>query len=267
MLKSESIKEIVTALAKAQTEYTPVEKKRTVNFGQTSYNYADLQDVLTMAMPILSKHGIMITQPVTTNEKGELILFTYLIHTSGEFIGSVYPIRKMQKNQEQGSEITYARRYTLSAILGIHSEEDDDGKAANEANARQQQNQQRPPQNQNKPAPTQGGPRPSPIQPKAQAAPQQTNAPVPQPAAPIQPVITPPPARVGPYRATFGNHQGCLISEIPNLQAYCDDLMDRARTAGKPIQGQVGEFLDEAHKYMIEAGMIDPPPTFDNFQS
>ena len=59
-----------------------------------------------------------------------IILFTTLYHTSGQYIISEYPVIPVQKNNPQhyGSALTYAKRYSFSALLGLASEsEDDDG--------------------------------------------------------------------------------------------------------------------------------------------
>lgn len=137
MQRSESIKELAAALAKAQAEFKPVSKTREVDFNDKNgrrvhYFYADLQDVINMSQPILAKHGLSFIQTTSFGDGNEMTLETMLMHSSGEFIIGHYPVRIMQRPQEQGSEITYARRYTLSPMLGIHSEEDDDGAAANE---------------------------------------------------------------------------------------------------------------------------------------
>lgn len=136
MIKSDSINELAGALAKAQGEFKPIPKNKVVDFEyngkRTYYRYADLQDVISMTTPILSKCGLSIVQN-TEYENKELVLITTLLHSSGQFISSKYPLRIFTKNQEQGSELTYARRYTLSATLGVHSEEDEDGNIANQS--------------------------------------------------------------------------------------------------------------------------------------
>jgi len=60
-----------------------------------------------------------------------MMLETRIIHSSGEWIASQYPLAAYAKPQEQGSAITYARRYALGALAGL-APEDDDGKAAQE---------------------------------------------------------------------------------------------------------------------------------------
>ena len=66
------------------------------------------------------------------------------MHSSGEWIGGVYPVRPAQNTpQGMGSAITYARRYSLSAMLGLAADDDDDGNAASGQQAAQRQTEQR----------------------------------------------------------------------------------------------------------------------------
>lgn len=129
MNKSESIKNLAIALSKFQGEVK--------NPGNTSVNpffnskYAPLETVLNTVKPVLAKYGLSVIQAPST-EDNNIVVTTILLHESGEFIES-NPIKlKMDKITAQGagSSITYARRYALSSILGIASEDDDDGNIA-----------------------------------------------------------------------------------------------------------------------------------------
>ncbi len=118
------------ALSKAQSKYKPLNKSKEAKIktrtgGEYSYFYADLADLLEATRGALMENELAISQPI----KGE-ILHTYLIHSSGEFIESYMPLPRGLSNQELGSALTYLRRYSLSSILGIAGEEDDDGNAA-----------------------------------------------------------------------------------------------------------------------------------------
>lgn len=128
MRTSESIKEIATALAKAQGEVAnPVFNKTNPHFKSS---YADLASVLNAVRPVLSKHGISIMQMTNLEEAG-LVLYTRLTHMSGEWIEAVYPVTASGKHQEMAASLTYAKRLSLSAIVGVAGEDDDDGNAAN----------------------------------------------------------------------------------------------------------------------------------------
>lgn len=136
MQKSESIKNIAKALAAFQAEV-----KNPANTADNPFfksKYAPLSDILSIARPILSKHGLSILQ--SPSGDGQNVTVTTLItHESGEWIESEPLTLKADKATAQGagSAITYARRYALSAMLGISSEDDDDGNFAsgNKGNA------------------------------------------------------------------------------------------------------------------------------------
>lgn len=127
MNKSDSIKELATALAKFQAEVQNPANTKKVSTGSFSYNYAPLNEILSQVRPLLSKHGLSIVQAPTTSENN-ILVSTMLIHSSGEWIELDPVALKMDKVTAQGagSAITYARRYSLSAVLGISSEDDDD---------------------------------------------------------------------------------------------------------------------------------------------
>ena len=129
MNKSENIKNLAIALSKFQAEIS--NPKNTASNPFFKSKYAPLQDVLNLVRPLLSKYGLSIVQLPYTKETDTGVV-TILIHESGEFIESDPLVLKAEKNTAQGagSVITYARRYAVSAILGIASEEDDDGAEA-----------------------------------------------------------------------------------------------------------------------------------------
>lgn len=129
MNKSESIKDLAIALSKFQGE---VENPK--NIAENPFfrsKYAPLETVLSTVRPILSKHGLSVIQaPFTEGE--HVVITTTLLHESGEFMEFPPLSLKMEKISAQGagSAITYGRRYAVSAILGISSEDDDDGNNA-----------------------------------------------------------------------------------------------------------------------------------------
>lgn len=129
MNKSESITKLSIALAKFQGEVKNPGNTATNPFFKSKY--APLETVLNTVRPILSKHGLSVIQAPST-EESYIVITTILIHESGEFIEPEPLKLKMDKVTAQGagSSITYARRYALSSILGIASEDDDDGNHA-----------------------------------------------------------------------------------------------------------------------------------------
>jgi len=122
------MKNIAIALVKAQKEMqTP--KKGSVNpFFKNKY--ADLNDVLEAIVPALNNNGIVLLQPLV-NIEGKNFVKTVLMHESGETFESLAEIfcNKQNDAQAYGSGISYARRYSLSSICGIGSEDDDAQKA------------------------------------------------------------------------------------------------------------------------------------------
>lgn len=77
----------------------------------------------------LAKNGLAVSQLVDTN--GVVHVDTLLMHESGEWIRSSISLKpKADDPQSIGSAITYGRRYSLGAILGVASEDDDDGNSA-----------------------------------------------------------------------------------------------------------------------------------------
>ncbi len=135
MNKSDSITDLAAALSKFQTEVKNPQNSETVKVettkGSYNYKYAPLDEILTMVRPLLGKNGLSIVQ-APSSEGADIVVTTTLLHSTGQYI-EFEPLKlKADKATAQGagSAITYARRYALSAILGISSEDDDDGNAA-----------------------------------------------------------------------------------------------------------------------------------------
>lgn len=137
MKQSEHINELAKALAKAQSEFPQIPKTKTARVptksgGEYTYRYADLADIIAITTPILSSNGISIVQGTDTLDKDTALLETTIIHSSGQYMQSSFPVKLYTRPQETGSELTYMRRYTLTAALGIHGDEDEDGKGASD---------------------------------------------------------------------------------------------------------------------------------------
>lgn len=122
--QSESIKELATALAKAQGKITGALKDSKNPFFKS--NYADLASCWDACRDVLSANGLSVAQ--TLDREGYLV--TTLMHSSGEWIkGAVKMSPTAETPQAIGSCITYMRRYSLAAIVGI-AQIDDDANAA-----------------------------------------------------------------------------------------------------------------------------------------
>lgn len=151
MERSESIVQLATALALAQKEIEGASKDRENPHFRS--RYADLASCWDACREPLTKNGLSVVQ-LPKADGAVITVTTMLIHKSGEFIAESLSITAMDaKPQSVGSALTYARRYGLSAVVGI-APEDDDAEAAqgrqqmapvNQA-ARQYQQPQRPQQ-------------------------------------------------------------------------------------------------------------------------
>jgi hypothetical protein len=123
MNKSESIKEIATALNKAQDAMGGAVKGVENPFFKK--NYADLSSVVQAIKQPFADNGLSYSQfPIT--KEGYAGVETILMHISGEWIESELLLPIVKKDpQAAGSAITYARRYALQSMAGIPSEDDD----------------------------------------------------------------------------------------------------------------------------------------------
>jgi hypothetical protein len=131
MIKSESIKELLTALAKAQGKISAAKKDSTNPHFKSKYS--DLASCWDAIREPLSSNGLSLSQWVSTSEKG-INLVTMLGHSSGEWITSEanFPVKDPSNPQAVGSSLSYARRYCLSAAISLVSDDDDGNAGAQE---------------------------------------------------------------------------------------------------------------------------------------
>lgn len=136
--KSESIVNLAKAMVAFNTEMKIIEKDaKNPHFKN---NYATLDTIVDEVRPLLAKHGLFIMQfPGGDGEK--YTLRSMLVHESGEWIESEPLTMRPVKNDPQGigSCTTYARRYSLSAMLSLNTGEDDDGNEASQPGKQPQQ--------------------------------------------------------------------------------------------------------------------------------
>lgn len=146
---SDDTSKLWPAFIKARGEFDPATKDgKNPHFRST---YATLQSVIDATQPALTANGLVQMQPIRITENGDMVVQTYITHTSGQFIMSEYPVSVANSNnrsQAEGSAVTYARRYSLMAMLGLAPEDDDDGNANHgeyrRASSRQSQKSQQP---------------------------------------------------------------------------------------------------------------------------
>lgn len=134
--------QLFAAFSKAQAEFPPITRGRDVEVqtksgGKYTFAYATLAAILADVKPVLSQHGLAVTQLLTAADDGRPAIRTMLVHEGGGFIDGCLPIKTDGMNpQEVGSLVTYCRRYALVSLLGIAPEDDDDANKATGNQAR-----------------------------------------------------------------------------------------------------------------------------------
>jgi len=115
-------------LIKVQGALESVSKSSLSHFNK---KYANLTDILAAVKPALNNNNFFLTQKVLIKDGSE-VLRTEITHKSGQVLDSEAPLNVADKTnpQKYGSAITYMRRYSLTALLGIEEEDDDGQKAA-----------------------------------------------------------------------------------------------------------------------------------------
>jgi ERF superfamily len=131
---SDSVAAIATALAKAQTGLSNPEKAmigsiynaRTASL--QNFRYASLSSGLDIIRKVLGSQQIAVTQTTAIDRAGGTVnLTTLLVHTSGEWISSDWPVCQLSETatpRRMGAALTYARRYALFTMVGIAGEDD-----------------------------------------------------------------------------------------------------------------------------------------------
>ena len=129
MKHSDELKNIAKALAKFQADIKdPARDKDNPYFKS---KYVALDGLLDAVRPVLATNGLSFIQSPVSNGQ-DMGVTTLLMHDSGEWIESDPFVLHAVKNDPQagGSAITYARRYSLSAVLGVAWDDDDDANIA-----------------------------------------------------------------------------------------------------------------------------------------
>ena len=113
---------LADSLAKAQMSIGGAKATKENKFLKNKY--ADLSSVYDACRDALSENGIAVVQVFETLEDGTLFLRSSLMKGS-ERIDSRLPLQWIKDWHSMGSAITYARRYSLSALVGVCPEDDD----------------------------------------------------------------------------------------------------------------------------------------------
>lgn len=126
MKTSEATNEVFGALALVQGGIIDAYKDKE-GYG---YKYADLSSVLQIVRPVLAKHGLCLIQDAAVID-GAVSVLTRLGHQSGQWLEcgplsmAIEPKKSYSAAQCTGTVVTYARRYALTAALGITQDDDD----------------------------------------------------------------------------------------------------------------------------------------------
>jgi hypothetical protein len=125
---SEDLRELFKALAKAQSDMAVAYKENSNPFYKSKY--ADFASIIKASRKHLSSNGLCVIQRTMIAEDKSMILSTVLGHLSGQWIESLIKINPVKSDiQSLGSYITYLKRYSYSAIVGVATD-DDDGESA-----------------------------------------------------------------------------------------------------------------------------------------
>lgn len=129
----ETTPKLAAALVKAQATLKPARKVK--ENPHLRSKYADLAAVWEACCDALTENGIAIVQAPVYRD-GVFLLKTTLLHESGESMSGEYFVRPSKEDpQGYGSAVTYARRYSLAAMVGIVTEDDDGNRASQRGKA------------------------------------------------------------------------------------------------------------------------------------
>lgn len=128
-IQSVDINKLMPALIDAKAEFDPVLKDATNPHFHS--RFSSLSSVYKAVDTALLQRRIMHTCQPSVAADGTQQILTRIIHESGQWIGGIWALNPVKNDpQGVGSALSYARRYTLCALLGIAPEDDDDGNAA-----------------------------------------------------------------------------------------------------------------------------------------
>lgn len=131
MIWSTEIDKVAEALAKANAHLKAIGKDRTNPHFKNKY--ATLDAIMDAVRPALAAQGLSIVQGAKETTDGFNVV-TMVVHSSGQFISNVVPVPiGKQDAQGVGSALTYGRRYGVSSLLALATDEDDDGNQASKA--------------------------------------------------------------------------------------------------------------------------------------
>lgn len=117
-------------LAAARVAFPAIHKTQEADTGKYKYRYADLQTVLEAVTPILRAERLELVQTVEVGYLSTLLIDLDGPEEGAPWLTSAVELPTGATPQVLGSAITYARRYAIVTMLGLVTEEDDDGSEA-----------------------------------------------------------------------------------------------------------------------------------------
>lgn len=142
LARSEDVTNIIKGLLEVQPALHVTKNKKATIPGKDgksghAYGYADLASVWDACRDLLKAQGMMVNHQNPVNSAdGSLTVTATLWHVSGQWMSSSITMKpSLMTPQGVGSALTYARRYTLSMLVGIVVDDDDDGSAGSRATA------------------------------------------------------------------------------------------------------------------------------------
>ncbi len=239
-MRSESINELAEALSKFQAESPKISKSSIAKIpmktgGKYEFKYADLAEIMESVTPVMARCGLSISQSTTMDVGNGLLLVTMLMHKSGQWISGEYPLKLHDRAQDMGGEITYARRYTVTAILGVQADDFDSGDQTHAANHVAKTETQNAVVNQVKAAVKNYAPQSEPIK---------GNPNEPYNESHSDPDVAVELAKLAAYKIPFGKFTGKTMREVGPLDAgkYIEWAEADAKTRQKPLPHNFTEF-------------------------
>lgn len=124
---------LFSALVKAQLEFTPIIKDKLNPHFKSKY--ADLDSIMKSIREPLLRHNLVLFSFFEKTEEQMYLVTRITFAPTGESFQIDYPITLPANEQQKGSALTYARRYSICALLNLSADADDDGNAAVAAQA------------------------------------------------------------------------------------------------------------------------------------
>jgi hypothetical protein len=135
MKTSDSLTDLLPALCAARATFPAIVKNQTAQVrsekGNYSFDYADLGAILDAVSPALTANGLLLTFGLEEPSEGRVEVSARLWHcASAQYVENALSAPKPTSLTATGSLVTYLKRYTSTALLGVCAEDDDDASAA-----------------------------------------------------------------------------------------------------------------------------------------